>query len=963
MKIRRLYIGDFGILRNQTLEDLYPGLIVIGGLNRAGKSTFMEVLRYLGYGFPQNSKLPPSNGEGYEIEADLILDNQAVYNLRIHGYSEPVLTRISDKDNGFISARNLYGVDEFTYRQLFTISLQQLDKIPREISGKAVEKLQSILLGAGFTELIRLPILESEMAREAEKIGGKRGNPSVKLFKPYYQQIQDGIELKNKALEQVEIYQSRKDELLKVESLIQQKNEGIKKLQRLEFQMEAIKGNFSIYKAKKELELKMNIHPARDKVNGFPIHILERVKALQTNYRKLLEQSVQQAARFNESIGGVRNENIKEKLLELKQYIERSMAAISGIREQIRQYSDLTKECNRKRADLFARVKGLNREWREEDLVKIAALPIDGIEEGKFLESIERYKALMEERKNLKQSIDQMEENEKQLMHRLEKIETESPSSLLKKYLYGAIILILIGGFSAFINWSFGLLSVIAGIVGIGLYMFVRMIAQNGNNIRKQEMEAQLEEIRTRIDAAIVQNKSLGQEWRVLDATISEYRNALGLKPDITPDVLKEYFNAIHSIREKFLELNNIQDQVAQLEKWIKHRLKDLTVLLMDLEGKTFLGEEIDDESFISQSEYIFAALDKWHDRLKEALALEAREQERLAMEEQISHLINLWKAREGKCKTFEENLDIFIATGEKVAEYLDIQQEWEILNRQLIHSLTMERTRNAILASSTLTPKENYTEEHIVEEFERLCSKYGTIDEIEEECQKNKEKLQKEMHQLEELKERYLRLQAELRNLSTMENLERAQRQIDHGRSELRPMAYQYAVYSTAAFLISKVRQNLLDGVKDTVLGKAAQILQRMTNGDYVGILPPENWTEPDFKTVMGDGAIQESVDILSQGTREQLYLAVRISRILDIQPPLPVILDDCMANFDCRHVKQSLKMLSELAQTHQIFMLTCHPELVEVVADCTPNAQYWSLDRGRFALSNPDKLIAYLS
>ena len=53
MKIQRLYIGDFGILRNQTLDELDPGLVVIGGLNRAGKSTLMQVLRYLGYGFPR----------------------------------------------------------------------------------------------------------------------------------------------------------------------------------------------------------------------------------------------------------------------------------------------------------------------------------------------------------------------------------------------------------------------------------------------------------------------------------------------------------------------------------------------------------------------------------------------------------------------------------------------------------------------------------------------------------------------------------------------------------------------------------------------------------------------------------------------------------------------------------------------------------------------------------------------
>ena len=49
MRIKRLHIGDFGILQNQTLDDLTPGLVIVGH-NRAGKSTFMQVLRLLGYG-------------------------------------------------------------------------------------------------------------------------------------------------------------------------------------------------------------------------------------------------------------------------------------------------------------------------------------------------------------------------------------------------------------------------------------------------------------------------------------------------------------------------------------------------------------------------------------------------------------------------------------------------------------------------------------------------------------------------------------------------------------------------------------------------------------------------------------------------------------------------------------------------------------------------------------------------
>ena len=411
MRISRLYIGDFGIFRNQTLEGIAPGIVVIGGHNRAGKSTFMNVLRYLGYGFPQSRKLPPPNGEGYEVEADLQIGENTAYNLKIRGFSKPIVTRICGEDNDFISDHDLYGIDEFTYRQLFTIDLSQLDKIPREISGKDIEKLQSILLGAGFSELIRLPVLEEYMAKEADKIGGKLGKPNVKLFKPYYNQIQEGVQLKKKALEQVEIYQNKKAEISSIEDKIKQTEKEIEKFRKLELQLDVIKANYDLYKKKKELELNMELHPGKDKSNGFPIHILDKVKLLGDKYKELKEQCAQLSDRFKHTIEVTVSKDIKEKLLLRKDQIERWYIEVSGIREQIRQFTELYKEYKRKKADLIVQVQGLNRNWGEMDLEKISKIPIDKIERGKFLETLERYKALAEERKGIQQSINEQEEN------------------------------------------------------------------------------------------------------------------------------------------------------------------------------------------------------------------------------------------------------------------------------------------------------------------------------------------------------------------------------------------------------------------------------------------------------------------------------------------------------------------------------------------------------------------------
>ena len=98
MKLKRIYVGDFGILRNQTLADLNPGIVVVGGKNRAGKSTFMEVLRNFPWGFSKGSTYPHASG-GYEVVCDLETEDGERYTAKLSGYAEPVVTRVGGKSS------------------------------------------------------------------------------------------------------------------------------------------------------------------------------------------------------------------------------------------------------------------------------------------------------------------------------------------------------------------------------------------------------------------------------------------------------------------------------------------------------------------------------------------------------------------------------------------------------------------------------------------------------------------------------------------------------------------------------------------------------------------------------------------------------------------------------------------------------------------------------------------------
>jgi uncharacterized protein YhaN len=76
-----------------------------------------------------------------------------------------------------------------------------------------------------------------------------------------------------------------------------------------------------------------------------------------------------------------------------------------------------------------------------------------------------------------------------------------------------------------------------------------------------------------------------------------------------------------------------------------------------------------------------------------------------------------------------------------------------------------------------------------------------------------------------------------------------------------------------------------------------------------------------------------------LSDGTRDQLYLALRLAAIehhVKTVGPCPVILDDILINSDDGRASAALDVLGELASQTQVLLFTHHSH----VADMGTNA-----------------------
>ena len=61
------------------------------------------------------------------------------------------------------------------------------------------------------------------------------------------------------------------------------------------------------------------------------------------------------------------------------------------------------------------------------------------------------------------------------------------------------------------------------------------------------------------------------------------------------------------------------------------------------------------------------------------------------------------------------------------------------------------------------------------------------------------------------------------------------------------------------------------------------------------------------------------------SDGTIDQLYLALRLAVAEELTPDSPLILDDALVRFDDTRMQAALAILEDMAKSRQVILFTC--------------------------------------
>ena len=176
-------------------------------------------------------------------------------------------------------------------------------------------------------------------------------------------------------------------------------------------------------------------------------------------------------------------------------------------------------------------------------------------------------------------------------------------------------------------------------------------------------------------------------------------------------------------------------------------------------------------------------------------------------------------------------------------------------------------------------------------------------------------------------------RFRGEIKQLSNDRRPLRRRFELAALEQDLENQIRQWQVQTTVVTLLEKIKTLYEQTRQPETLQDASDYLARMTLGRY-----PRVWTPlgEDRLYVDDNRGKTLTVENLSRGTREQLFLALRLALVGSFARrgvQLPLILDDVLVNFDSARAQATAEVMRDFTEAgHQLLLFTCHEHINEI-------------------------------
>jgi len=172
-----------------------------------------------------------------------------------------------------------------------------------------------------------------------------------------------------------------------------------------------------------------------------------------------------------------------------------------------------------------------------------------------------------------------------------------------------------------------------------------------------------------------------------------------------------------------------------------------------------------------------------------------------------------------------------------------------------------------------------------------------------------------------------------EMKTLAEDRRLPDARLQMSCLEEQIRQAVSRWRLLAVTGLMLEAIRQIYETERQPETLAEASTYLDRLTEGRYQRIWTP--LSEDNLRVDTKDGE-SLPLDVLSQGTREAVFISLRLALAAAYARRgalLPLVLDDVLVNFDVHRAERAAEVLRDFANSgHQMLLFTCHQHIMRL-------------------------------
>ncbi len=414
-----------------------------------------------------------------------------------------------------------------------------------------------------------------------------------------------------------------------------------------------------------------------------------------------------------------------------------------------------------------------------------------------------------------------------------------------------------------------------------------------------QEVEHRVEEAKQAAVAAAEGLKEARREW-------GGVLRAVGLPADLSPKNVRAMTSGYEQVNDKWRQLNSVRRELAErmqdrdsIHERVEAISRELGLELTDEDPKTRL------ETLLNTGTQQRACLDERRGIIRQYRRLRTRRERIRQGMQKLARRRKRLLVRAGV-----ENEEEFRESLADLSQARELRGQREELNRQIATALGSQVKQ---------TELEAMLQEHgeqIEQHWEALVARLGK-------CQTD----------LAELHQRRGELNQEMKSGQQDRRLDEVRFDLAGVKQQLKQATRHWQVLAVVSVLLRGIQQTFERERQPKALADASRYLDQLTEGKYKRI-----WTPFDEQSLLVDNAEGEalSVDVLSRGTREAVFLSLRLALASEYSSrgvELPIVLDDVLVNLDVKRAQAAARMLRDFSQQgHQLLVFTCHEHILEI-------------------------------